>query len=90
MSNNQSASAAARKAPSSGVYGKNVRTKSVVGGQTIQEQASNTSSSIHPLVKAKAMNAKVSVSSSNLEDSIGGIIGSKIQSRQSGFKNSNK
>ena len=48
----------------------------------MQEQASNTTNSLqHPLVKGKNANAKVSVSSSNLEDSIGGIIGNKIQTK---------
>ena len=34
------------------------------------------------MIKGKAANTKVSMSSSNLDDSIGGIVGNKIQSRQ--------
>ena len=81
----------ARKAPASMRQGKNaVRTKSSVpaqnnNGPSIGEQASSTSNSLHPLVKGRAANAKVSVSSSNLEESIGGIVGNKItQNKQAG------
>ena len=44
----------------------------------------------HPLVKGKALNGKVSVSSSNLEESIGGVIGNKIASRQAATRKQNQ
>ena len=36
-----------------------------------------------PMIKAQA-NTKVSVSSSNIEESLNGVVGNKIQSRQTG------
>lgn len=33
---------------------------------------------MHPLVKGKVINAKVSMSSSNLEESLNGIVGKNI------------
>ena len=72
------------------MHSKAVRTKSSVasngGGSTIQDHAQSVVGQIHPLVKGKAINAKVSVSSSNLEESLNGIVGSKIQSRQAGSR----
>ena len=44
----------------------------------MHEQASSTANSMHPLVKGKFNNPKVSVSSSNLEESLAGIVGNKI------------
>ena len=73
-----------RKAGNSSLYGKNVRTKSSVGGpSSITDQAgSTTPQNIHPMMKNKTHGGgKISMSWSNLEDSIGGIIGNKIQSR---------
>jgi hypothetical protein len=84
--------AGARKGQASSVHGKGARTKSSVasngggGGGTIQESAQNMTNSMHPLVKGKIINAKVSVSSSNLEESLNGIVGNKIQSRQAGSR----
>ena len=78
--------AGARKAngPGSGLFGKNVRTKSSIAGsgQTIIQNDSISNQLQHPLVQGKSLNPKVSMSSANLIDGIGGVVGNKIQSRQ--------
>lgn len=45
----------------------------------MQEQVpTSANNQTHPLMKTKQANNKMSVSSSNLEDSIGGIVGNRI------------
>jgi len=58
----------------------------VVAANTTSDPGQNTQNPMHPLFKGKNGVNKVSVSSSNLEDSIGGIVGNKIQSRQMGSR----
>ena len=61
------------------VIRKNSSVASNSGSTTIPEQGSTTATnSMHPLVKGKSGNTKVSVSSSNLEESLNGIVGKNI------------
>lgn len=55
--------------------GRGMRTKSSVGGPSLDGKGGAQQ---HPLVRGKQTNAKVSMSSSNLDESIGGVVGSKI------------
>ena len=69
---------------------KQLRTKSSVSGANMHNpdgvaQTSNTaSSSTHPMQKSKIQNPKQHYSSSNLDDSIGGIVGNGINQNQTG------